>query len=407
MSPQDFTRRRTLTFATLVACLARGMMRGLQGELDDFFARVASQPHLLRAVSKSAFSQARKKLRPSVFLALNDILLKRWEQTQQTPRWHGFRLLAGDGTTLRLPNVPEVIDSFGVHGDRWGGQTPMAQVFGLMDVTSGLMIHARMFDSKAREREMLALSMPAVRSDDLLLLDRGFPSYWLLAWLIERGQHFCIRLRDGVAGMGQFEPFFRSGQQEAIVEAVVPAPAARKAAAQGIEISQHRFSVRLIRVALANGEQEFLATSLLDAQVCPASEFADLYHRRWRIEECFKVLKCRLAVEHFSGELPDSIRQDFNAKVWLSNLVATFAYLARACLPEQTRERFTPNVSYAITAVRAALPRLLLCLSRPGATLRQLLKLISSTLEAQRPDRSFPRNRQLVKPTRYRAYKPV
>jgi hypothetical protein len=91
----------------------------------------------------------------------------------------------------------------------------------------------------------------------------------------------------------------------------------------------------------------------------------------------------------------------------LSNLVATFAYLARAGLPEPTRERFAPNLSYAITAVRAALPRLLLCLTRPGATLRQLLELISSTLEAQRPDRSFPRNRQLVKPTRYRAYKPA
>lgn len=383
------------------------MVRSLQGELDDFFGRLANQGNLVRAVSKSAFSQARKKLNPSAFRALNGILLTQWEKHVAIPRWHGFRLLAGDATTLRLPNLPEVIDEFGVHGDRWGGQTPLAQVFGLMDVTSGLLIHADMFESKAREREMLANSMAHVRADDLLLLDRGFPSYWLFAWLTERQRHFCIRVRDDVAGMGQFEPFIRSTAQEAIIRVEVPAAAARKAAAQGFEIEQRCFPIRLVRVRLPSGQTEFLATSLLDSDAFPASEFADLYHRRWRIEECFKLLKCRLAVEHFSGELPESIRQDFLAKVWLGNLVATFAYLAHASLPPEKQQRFTPNLTYAIAAVRAALPRLLMGIANPMACLRQLFALIARTLEWRRPDRSFPRNRQVVKPTRHRAYKPV
>ena len=146
---------------------------------------------------------------------------------------------------------------------------------------------------------------------------------------------------------------------------------------------------------------------MLDSDAFPASEFADLYHRRWRIEECFKLLKCRLAVEHFSGELPESIRQDFLAKVWLGNLVATFAYLAHASLPPGRQQRFMPNLTYAIAAVRAALPRLLLGVANPTTCLRQLFTLIARTLEWRRPDRSFPRNRQVVKPTRHRAYKPI
>lgn len=383
------------------------MVRSLQGELDDFFGRLANQANLVRAVSKSAFSQARKKLNPSAFRALNGILLRQWEESIVIPRWHGFRLLAGDATTLRLPALPEVIDEFGVHGDRWGGQTPLAQVFGLMDVTSGLLIHADMFESKARERGMLANSMAHVRADDLLLLDRGFPSYWLFAWLTERQRHFCIRVRDDVAGMKQFEPFIRSTAQEAVIRVEVPAAATRKAAAQGFEIGQRCFLIRLIRVRLPSGQTEFLATSLLDSDAFPASEFADLYHRRWRIEECFKLLKCRLAVEHFSGELPESIRQDFLAKVWLGNLVATFAYLAHASLPPGRQQRFMPNLTYAIAAVRAALPRLLLGVANPTTCLRQLFTLIARTLEWRRPDRSFPRNRQVVKPTRHRAYKPI
>lgn len=114
------------------------MLRRLQGELDDFFGRLANQANLLRAVSKSAFSQARKKLNSSAFRALSGILLRQWEEKIAVPLWHGFRLLAGDATTLRLPALPEVIDEFGVHGDRWGDQTPLIQVFGLLDAASGL-----------------------------------------------------------------------------------------------------------------------------------------------------------------------------------------------------------------------------------------------------------------------------
>lgn len=58
----DFTRRRTLTFSTLVTTLAQGFVKGLQSELDDFFGRLSNRASFVRAVSKSAFSQARKKL---------------------------------------------------------------------------------------------------------------------------------------------------------------------------------------------------------------------------------------------------------------------------------------------------------------------------------------------------------
>ena len=56
------------------------------------------------------------------------------------------------------------------------------------------MVHADLYPALAREREMLANSLAHVRCDDLLLLDRGFPSYWLFAWLIQQGRHFCMRV---------------------------------------------------------------------------------------------------------------------------------------------------------------------------------------------------------------------
>lgn len=405
-APGDFTRRRTLTLPRMVACIATGFIKGLQSELDDFFGRLGGQAGFVRAVSKSAFSQARGKLKASAFSRLNELLLEHWYTTLAIPRWHGLRLVAGDTTTVRVPNLPETVDEFGLHNGGRGDAVPMATAFGLYDVASGLMLHADLHAASARDRDLLAGSLDHVQPDDLLLLDRGFPAYWLLAWLQQQRRHYCIRV--DAMDLKAFDGFaFRSGKAEDIITVTVPAAAERKAAARGYALDQTTFQVRLIRVPLPGGKQEILVTSLLDSDAYPAAEFGDLYHRRWRIEECFKLLKCRLAVEHFSGELPESVRQDFLAKVWLGNLTATFAYLARASLDAVKQAQFIPNMTYAVAALRAALPRLMLDKKRRARSIRDILGLVANTLEWVRPDRHSPRERQTVKPIRYRAYKAI
>jgi len=282
----------------------------------------------------------------------------------------------------------------------------MAMAFGLYEVFSGLILHADLHEGSARDRDLMAGSLSHVRADDLLLLDRGFPSYWLIAWLLQHQRHFCMRV-DAMAFKAFDDFLYQSTDSEKIVTVTMPAAAVRKAVVSGYALVQTTFKVRLIRVPLPGGKSEILVTSLLDATTYPACEFGALYHQRWRIEECFKLLKCRLAVEHFSGELPDSVRQDFLAKVWLGNLTATFAYLARASLPTEKQEHFLPNLTYAVAALRASLPRLMANLRNRVRMIKDLIKLVADTLEWLRPDRSFPRDRQTVKPIRHRAYKAV
>ena len=60
---------------------------------------------------------------------------------------------------------------------------------------------------------------------------------------------------------------------------------------------------------------------------------SELYHGRWGIEEAIKLLKHRLNAEPFSGELPESIRQDFHAKILTANLAWALAHSARHCKP--------------------------------------------------------------------------
>jgi len=65
-----------------------------------------------------------------------------------------------------------------------------------------------------------------------------------------------------------------------------------------------------------------MMTSLLDSVTYPAADFAALYHSRWRIEEAFKRLKHRLALENTSGLSWLAAQQDFGAKILADNLHA-------------------------------------------------------------------------------------
>ena len=72
-SVKAFTRQRCLPFATVVLFLLNLVKRSLQDELDQFFnltsAPVVAEPQ----VTKSAFSQARQKLKAEAFRELNTV----------------------------------------------------------------------------------------------------------------------------------------------------------------------------------------------------------------------------------------------------------------------------------------------------------------------------------------------
>ena len=65
---------------------------------------------------------------------------------------------------------------------------------------------------------------------------------------------------------------------------------------------------------------EVLLTNLIDSEKWPASDFEELYHQRWAIEEGYKLDKSRLEFERWSGKSVRAVEQDFYGRmllVWL------------------------------------------------------------------------------------------
>jgi hypothetical protein len=275
--PKDFTRERALPLPALVALLVNLRKGTIQDELDRFVA-LLTDGLTIHKVSASAFCQARQKLNPRAMMSLSDHLVATFQAHFAWRRWRGRRLLAVDGSTVRLPATPDVIAAFGPPPK--GSQIPLGRLSVLYDVLNTVVVEADLVSTDVGERVLAGEHLATTRADDLVLYDRGYPAFWLFALHALEQRDFCMRVP--VAFSHEVEAFVASGAASAAVVFTPGEEARRQCDVYGLPTAPR--VVRLVRVTLKSGETEVLATSLLDETVFPTHLFKDLYHLRWGIE---------------------------------------------------------------------------------------------------------------------------
>lgn len=389
-----FTRDRKLPLPDLVKLLLNLRKGANQDELDRFFEVLGGQP-LADSVSKSALTQARAKLHPEAFVELSRVLVDAAMRELPMRRWHGFRLLAVDGSMFLLPKVPAIMAAFGQRGE----VTPQARFSRLYDVLNRVIVAADIEPQGVGERVLAGEYLPATLADDLLLYDRGYPAFWLFAAHAAEQRHFCARVpRTFCTEVAAFA----AGSARSTALLLTPAAEARRQC-HAFGLPTEALALRLIRVRLKDGEEEFLITSLLDEETFPTSLFKHLYHLRWGIEEGYKKEKCWAEVENFSGRTLHALQQDILAKVLALNLTAILVWVAQWMtkrLYQARRRAYQVNFANALSKMKDNVVRLL-DLAPPPGLLERLVCAMASEVEAIRPDRSFPRDIKPTKPKRF------
>ena len=89
---------------------------------------------------------------------------------------------------------------------------------------------------------------------------------------------------------------------------------------------------------MCSSDLEVLATNILDNNILQASDFMELYARRWGIETYYDVLKNRLSLENFTGLTALAVKQDFYATVFLANYEAMLVYDTNLELQEKAED---------------------------------------------------------------------
>jgi hypothetical protein len=234
------------------------------------------------------------------------------------------------------------------------------------------------------------LSVTAV--GDVLVLDRGYADYSVMATVHAHRRDFVIRLpRQSFRAV---EPLWTSPEREQVVTLTLPRTQRRFVSAQDLAPA---LRVRLIKVDLPSGQREVLATSLLDATAYPQAEIQRLYGLRGGVETYYDRLKNIFEIERFSGRSVLSIEQDFYGVIFLATFESVLSKeaegeLAQASVTNQCKfeARVNRTISYlALVDHTVALfldPHLTI-----DETLVTLHQLFKTNPTRSRPGRQVPR----------------
>jgi predicted mannosyl-3-phosphoglycerate phosphatase (HAD superfamily) len=316
---QDFIRSRKVGFVSLMILIMSLLRKTLQLELDEFIRKETLEKN--ETYTKQSFSEARQKIKPEVFNILNRELIEMY-YTQGYKDYKGYRILAIDGSKIQLPNNKKTREYYGsIRNNSEHFEIAQALSSNLYDVEnriiiSSLIAHCESSERKLAEqniRELIELRQETIQN--LILFDRGYPSFELIKFIENTGQKYIMRVKSNF-----FKEVIESEKKDEIVTVIITPSRQKHMKQQGYNAQLgDSITMRVVKFNLPSGEEEILITNVICTDIS-LEECKILYFKRWGIETKYDVLKNKMQIENFSGDSLKVIQQDFYATVFLANI---------------------------------------------------------------------------------------
>ncbi len=397
----DFTRNRKLPFRKVVSFLLAMEGGSLSNELMKHFG---CSPNI---ASSSAFVQRRDKINSFAFPSLFDLFVKK---TDKEKLYKGYRLFAADGSDIHIPTNPDDVNSY---FPECNGRSSYNVLH--LDAMYDLLQHTYIdvnLDGLRNLNERTALCSMIDRSSvssALLIADRGYEGYNLMAHCQEKGWKFLIRIQDVINSRGiaagldlpdtnEFDLSLslslttkqtketlllaRNKNQFKILKTSRPFDFLPMKNKKFDPTVFYDISFRIVRLKLTDNSYETLVTNL-DSVDFPPFELKKLYNMRWGIETSFRDLKYTVGLIHFHAKKVEYIYQEVYARLIMYNfseLVTSHVIIQKS----DTKYAYNANFSVAVHICR----QLFLGNVSPPDVEAIILRYVSPI----RPGRTRPRN---------------
>ena len=235
---------------------------------------------LIALPSDSAIAYRRQQLGARPVVALFKQLCRPLATCDTRGAWlFGLRLMAIDGTTEDVPDTPANAAAFGRHHNARGeGAFPQLQGVYLVECGTHAVVDAGFWPCHTSERRGGFRVLRSVQRGMLVMWDRGFHAYAMLAAARERGAHVLSRLPAHIKPLP-----LRTLPDGSVLAYLLPSGDQRRG-------RDERLLVRVINYTITDpalpgyGEEHRLLTTLLNPRLAPAHALACAYHERWEIE---------------------------------------------------------------------------------------------------------------------------
>jgi len=388
----------------MITILSRKSVKSIQNVLNEtetYLSNIFNKD--LDTVSKGAYTQARANIKYEAFKELETDVRDKFYMDYDYKTFKGFRLLAIDGSIITLPNNNETKKEFGStkvsnqYKDK-DKSIVQARVSLLYDVLNNIIVDSTIAHNKTHEIKIAINNhLLQVKKDDLIIFDRGYPSYELFARIIHKTEaDFVVRLKKGVYKKYTDILFDKDSKVTDITVTLTPSTKEVKNLCKKGNLPKS-IQVRFVKVILDNKDIEVLATSVLDKTILSTQEFKKLYFNRWKIESYYDIMKNRLSLENFSGTTVLSIKQDFYATMFISNLESALSHGLNEELENEKgnkRRKYTQKVNKSVSfnTIKNYTFDLFLLPNRDKVkTLDKIYKQLRTNLVAIRANRHYKR----------------
>lgn len=316
------------------------LTRSLSIEIVNFLSFLKRKDIAQETFSKSAFVQARKKIKPEVFKHLNQRIIEEFykDNSGVLRQFDNLRILAMDGSRLTLPFTKELEEIYGQTKNQTNTYIVQTKACVLYDLLNEICINGVLSSIDTDERTQAKQLLEHCQANDLIIYDRGYPSFELIYEHYQKNLHFLMRMPLNFSQV--VKDFVASGKTSQIVEIK---PGQKKSFENKPYTKSSTLKIRLLRITLNGGGIEVLATSLLDSKHYGNEVFKELYFKRWKIETYYDELKNKLKIEEFSGYSNQSILQDFYSTLFVSNIQTL---IENEINEEIEKESETKNIKY-------------------------------------------------------------
>jgi len=242
-------------------------------------------------------------------------------------RWHGREVKLIDGTTVTMPDTAENQARFPqIREQKPGLGFPIARLLAIISLSCGAVVEWALGPCEGKRTGETALLWELahrLRPGDVIVADRYFAGYFLLAWLMRRGVDIVVRqhqLRHTDFRCGQ-----RLGAKDHVVRWMRPQQPTWMDEATYAAMPE-TLSLREVRVGGLT-----LVTTLLDAREVSKQELLALYRLRWHVELDLRAIKTVMQMDILRCKSPAMVTKEIAVHLLAYNLVRALMAQA-ACL---------------------------------------------------------------------------
>lgn len=347
------------------------------------------------ANNSGTYCKARAKLPEVVLKRLATRVAAGCEQ--EIPRnwlWKGRHVKLVDGTTVSMPDTEENQQEYPQQTRQAEGLGfPIARTVVLMSLATAMvcgMAIGPYAGKESGETALLRALLDQLNAGDVLLSDRYFCSYFMIALLLERKIDFVARLHH--ARKADVYRVQRLGRKDYLAEW----PRPQKPAWMDQESYDRMPRVLTLRQVDMNvNEPGFrvdsltIVTTLSNTKKYSRDEIAELYHRRWLAELDIRAIKCNLGMDVLRCLSPEMVRKEIWMCLLAYNLIRKTMLQAARSADLSPRQLSFANAMQTIAASWGVLPTL--DAKRITLLIDAQIASLTNPIVGNRPNRIEPR----------------